>query len=219
MWSSLHWLKKVAVFGKVTTEMLQDLPQLISYIQNNILRRLEIVMENQLFKGNGLGDNLKGSFEDAVAFTGAGLQVVNPNELDVIEAVALQAKVAHGVPTTIYVHPQTMSAIRLIKDEGGRPIWKDYVTPNGELNYSGMTVVETTALTPGEFIGGETEVINVLFRSLLGIQIGLTGNDFIENKQTMLAERRLVQFVSGNDKPVLIKGTFAVAKPLIAAPN
>jgi HK97 family phage major capsid protein len=211
-------VRKVAVFTKMTTELLEDLPQLVSYIQRNLTRRLDIKVENDLFKGNGLGDNLKGSFEYATAFTGASLagEVEMANELDVLEAIALQCKEANGFPESVFVHPSTMSKIRLIKEQGtGRPIWKDYVTPAGEFNYSGLRVIETLALTPGEFIGGETSVINVLNRSGLRVQIGLDGNDFTNNKNTLLLEKRLVQFVSANDTPVLIKGTFATAIPLI----
>jgi hypothetical protein len=47
------------------------------------------------------------------------------------------------------------------------------------------------------------------------VQIGLDGNDFINNKKTILLEQRLVQFVSANDTAVLVKGTFAAAKALL----
>jgi len=214
-------VKKCAVFVKMTLEMLDDLPQFVSFIVRNIERRLDIKIENELFNGNGLGDNLKGAFGYATAFTGGSLvaSVENANELDVLEALALQVKQANGFPEVVFVNPATMSAIRLIKDSTGRPVWKDYVTPNGEFQYSGLKVVETLAVTAGHFIGGETSVINVLNRTGLQIQIGLDGNDLTQNKQTMVLEKRLVQFVSGNDTNVLIKGTFATAIALIDKPT
>jgi HK97 family phage major capsid protein len=197
----------------MTLEMLEDLPQFVSFITRNLERRLDIVVENQLFNGNGLGDNLTGIDSYAQAFTGGGLagNVDDANELDVIEAVALQVKEANGMPETLFVHPSTMAKIRLIKDTVGRPIWKDYVTPAGEFVYSGLRVIETLAVTEGNFVGGETSVVNVLNRSGLQIQIGLDGNDLTQNKQTMVLEKRLVQFVSANDTNVLIKGDFATA--------
>jgi hypothetical protein len=54
-------------------------------------------------------------------------------------------------------------------------------------------------------------VVNLLEREGLTVQIGLNGNDFIENKKTMLLERRMVQFVSANDTPVIVKGKFSTA--------
>jgi len=56
-----------------------------------------------------------------------------------------------------------------------------------------------------------------LFRQGMRVQIGLDGNDFINNKKTILLEQRLVQFVSANDVNTLIKGTFATAKALLEA--
>ena len=101
--------------------------------------------------------------------------------------------------------------MKLIKDQADRPVWKDYVTIDGSLKISGMTIIESTAITAGTFVGGDTTAVNLLIREELGIQIGLDGNDFTQNKKTMLVEKRLVQFVSANDTPVLVKGDFATA--------
>ena len=67
-----------------------------------------------------------------------------------------------------------------------------------------------------KFIGGDLSVVNVLFRQGLTIMIDKDGNDFTTNKRTILAEARLVQFASANDKQVLIKGNFTAAKALLS---
>lgn len=214
-------VKKIAVYGKVTTELMADIPQLISYIQNNLMKRMDIVLENQLFSGSGVGDNLKGLYEFDTAFSAGDLadSIVDANEIDVLEAVALQVETAFGMPNAIFVHPSTMAKMKLIKDEAGRPIWKDYVTISGEMVISGMRVITTTAITAGNFIGGDLTAVNVLIREDMGIQIGLDGNDFTQNKKTMLLEKRLVQFVSANDVQVIVSGSFATAKEaLLYAP-
>lgn len=206
-------VKKIAVYGKVTTELMADIPQLVSYIQNNLMRRMDIVLENQYFSGNGIGDNLKGLITYATAFSAGALAntISDANELDVMEAVALQVKTAFGQPNAIFVHPSTMAKIKLIKDSTGRPVWKDYVTIDGSMKVSGMNVIETTAITAGDFVGGDLKVAHVLMRDELGIQIGLDGNDFTTNKKTMLLEKRCVQFVSANDTPLIVTGTFTDA--------
>jgi HK97 family phage major capsid protein len=214
-------VKKIAVYGKVTTEMMDDLPQLISYIKNNLMRRLDIKVEDKLISATGTGDDPKGMEYYATAFSAAAslaLNVPNANELDVIEAIALQVKTAYGQPGTLFIHPATMSKIKLIKDETGRPVWKDYVTISGEMVVSGLKIVESTAITEGNFVGGDTKAANVLIREEMTIQIGLDGNDFTNNKKTMLVEKRLVQFVSANDAPVIVKGDFASAIAAILLP-
>ena len=205
-------VKKIAVYGKVTTELMADLPQLVSYIQNSMLKRLDLKAEDKLLYATGTGDDPKGMDYFATAFaapSSVAAQIVAPNEFDVLEAAALQSKEAHGLPDTMFIHPGTMSKMKLIKDQADRPVWKDYVTIDGSMKISGMTIVESTAVTAGSFLGGDTKVVNLLIREELGIQIGLNNNDFIQNKKTMLAEKRVVQYVSANDTPVLIKGTFA----------
>lgn len=206
-------VKKIAVYGKVTTELMADIPQLISYIQNNLMKRLDIVLEDQYFYGNNVGDNLKGVDSYATAFSAGSLANTIPmaNEFDVLEAIALQSKLAHGQPNAVFVNPATVSAMKLVKDSDGKPLWKDYVTVTGELVVSGMKVIESKAITAGDFIGGDMTVVNVLIRDEMGIQIGLDGNDFTQNKKTMLVEKRIAQFVSANDTGVIVTGDFTTA--------
>lgn len=208
-------VKKIAVYGKVTTEMMADLPQLISYIENNLMKRMDIALENQLFSGNNTGDNLNGANNLATAFTGGGLAGTLPtgtaNDYDVVEAVALQCEEAFGMPNAIFVHPAKIASMKLTKDTTGQYIMPPFATANG-LQVSGLRVIGTTAMGVDEFLGGDLTVLQVLIREELGIQIGLDGNDFTNNKKTMLLEKRLVQFASANDVACLIKGTFATAK-------
>jgi Phage capsid family len=210
-------VQKVAVYGKVTTEMMSDTPQLIAYIQNNLLKRVAIATENQLLVGDGTGENLKGLKTFATAFSAGSLAdaIATANEWDVLEAIALQVELAYGTPTAVFVHPSTISRMKLVKDTTGLPVWKSYADNLGNITYAGMRLIGTTAVTAGEFIGGDTTVANVLFREGLTVQIGLDGSDFINNKKTILVEQRLVQFVSANDTPVLVKGTFVSAKSVL----
>lgn len=205
---------KVAVHGKVTTEMLADAGQLAAYIQNNLLKRTAIVTENQLLVGDGTGDNLTGLKTYATTFSAGALALAvdNANEFDVLNAVALQVEIANGIPTAVFVHPSTIAKMKTIKATDGTPLYKQYTDFTGEMTIYGMKVISTTAVTAGEFIGGDTSVANVLFREGLSIQIGMDGNDFTNNKKTILVEQRLVQFVSANDTPVIVKGVFATAK-------
>jgi hypothetical protein len=216
--------KKIAVHGKITTEFMDDLPQLMSYIQNNLMRRVDIVTETQLFSGNGTGDNLKGLSVYATAFTGSTLAngVTNPNEFDVLMAAILQTKKAFGVPNGFFVNEGFLAKMITNKTSTG-----EYTDPTaflgrdseGYITLQGVRLIGTNALDSLgiDFIVGDLSVANVLFRQGMRVQIGLDGNDFVNNKKTILLEQRLVQFVSANDAQVLIKGTFAAAKALLQA--
>lgn len=212
-------VKKIAVFGKVTTELMADIPQLVSYIEMDLMKRMDIALESQLFNGDNLGDNLNGAFNLATAFSAGtlALAIPNPNDYDVIEAVALQTLLAFGVPNAIFVNPAIVSRMKLTKGSDGHYVMPVFATAGG-LNVANMRVIPTTAVTGENFIGGDLSVLRVLIRQDLGLQIGLDGNDFTNNKKTMLIEKRLVQFASANDVTCLIKGAFDTAKTALTKP-
>ena len=207
-------VKKIAVYGKVTTEMLADANYLISYIQNNFIKRLGVATEQQLLTGAGTGDTLKGLKTYATTFAAGALALAvdNANEFDVLTALALQVEVANGIPTAVFIHPSTIAKMKTLKSTTNEPLYKEYTDFLGDMVINGMKVIPTTAVTAGEFIGGDTTVANVLFRDAVTVQIGLDGNDFINNKKTILVEQRLVQYISANDTPVIVKGVFSTAK-------
>ncbi len=212
--------KKIAVYGKVTTEMLRYANRLVNYMQNNLAKRLEIKTENQLFNGDGNGDNLIGLLSKSSAFTGGSLAGTLPadsaNNFDVIRAVALQVFEAHGNASVIFIRPGELAAMELSKGDDNHYVLPPFATADGT-TVSGVRLVETTALnsTSFDFVGGDMSVVNVEFLLGLTVQIGLDGNDFINNKKTVLLEQELVQFVSANDTQVLVKGTFSAAKLIL----
>jgi HK97 family phage major capsid protein len=208
--------KKIAVHSKISTEFMDDLPQLVSFVQNNMMRRVDIATEDQLLTGDNLGDNLKGVTEYAAAYTGGSLAgevtAATINNWDVILGLITQVKEANGVTSGIFVTAGAYALLLSEKDTDGRYIFPPGVGFNaqGQLTAWGVRLIETNSTLGGnDFIGGDLSVINVRFRQGMRIQIGLDGNDFTNNLKTILLEQRLVQFVSANDVNVLVQGTFA----------
>lgn len=218
--------KKIAVYGKVTTEFLRYLSKLVQYVQNNLMKRMDIVTENQLFTGDNAGDNLNGLVNYATQFdggkgvaNGSGLVglVHNPTYADVFRAIALQVQNSYGTPVLVWVPFDVLGLMDTAKaTESGMYLIPPFRSADGNM-VAGMRLVGTNALagTGIDFIGGDTSVINVEFLQNASVQIGLDGNDFTKNKKTILMEQELVQFVSANDTKVLVKGTFAAALALI----
>lgn len=218
-------VQKIAVYSKVSTEMLADLPQLTSYIERSMMKRVSVAIETQLYSGTGLTVFLKGATEWATTFSAGNNANLIPaaNEVDVINAVANQVELAYGIPNAILVHPNTIQIIKGLKSTDGSPIWKDYndwsIAGGGtNLFIGGMRVIATPLVTSGEFLGGDMKVLNVLFREDLNIRLTPSGDDPINNLMTLIVESRLVQFVSANDAPCLVKGDFATAIAALIAP-
>jgi HK97 family phage major capsid protein len=172
-----------------------------------------------LYSGNGVTPNIKGAKEWATTFAAGSLAatIARANEIDVINAVANQVELAFGTPTAIFVHPDTMGVIKGLKSSSGHPLWKDYQDWSiadgvASLTIGGMRVISTPVVTSGEFVGGDTSILNVLVREGINVRMTPSGDDPINNLMTLIVEARLVQFASANDTGCLIKGDFATAK-------
>lgn len=214
-------VNKIGVHMKVTTEMLEDAAYLFSYIQTNGVKRVETVIENQLFTGSGTDPQLQGLLGKSTAFTGGSMagKVESATNWDVIHGIIAQVRAANGVVNGVFVETGQYHVMLSEKDGD-----KQYILPagvtfdaQGNLNAWGVRIIPTNALTgtAADFVGGDLSVINVRLRTGIQVAIGEAGDDFIDNLKTVRIEQRLVQFISGNDVPVLVKGTFAAAKVLL----
>lgn len=210
---------KIGVHGKVSTEFLRNLPQLVSYIQNNLMKRVDIVTEDQLFNGNDTGSNLAGLSGYATAFDGGSLNgtLTAPSTADVFRALALQVEEAFGIATAVFVRPSVLASMDVEKSADGIYLMPPFRASNGNL-VAGMTLISSNGVPAGlDFIGGDLSVVNVMFASPLTIQVDTSGDDFINNLRTILVEQELVQFVSANDTQVLVKGDIATAITALTA--
>lgn len=212
-------VKKYPAYTKVSTELMADAPQLANRVQANLLKRINLKIEADLFAATGAGETLTGIAQYATAFTGGSLadQVATPNNYDVIRALALQVYEAFGVAGAVFVDAGELAKMDVEKNADGDYLIPPFKSADG-ITIAGVRLIPTTAFVGNatlDFVGGDLSVVNVLFREGLNIQIDRSGDDFINNKMTILGEARLVQFVSANDTQVLVKGTFAAAKTIL----
>jgi HK97 family phage major capsid protein len=214
-------VEKIGVHMKVTMELLEDAAYLASYIQQNGVKRVETVIENQLFTGNGTSPQLQGLLSKSTTFTGGSMAggVEAASNWDVIHGIIAQVRAANGSVNGIFVETGQYHLMLSEKD-----LDKNYILPagvtfdaQGGINAWGVRIIPTNALTgtAADFVGGDLSVINVRLRSGLQVAIGESGDDFIDNLKTVRIEQRLVQFISANDTPVLVKGTFDAAKAIL----
>lgn len=217
--------KTVAVSGRVTKDMLRYSNSLFNYVQNNLLKRLDIVTEDGLFKGDGTGDNLKGLVTYATSFDGGvgtkgGDGLLNsftaPTNWDVLKAVALQVANSYGNASVLYVDSDKLAEMETSKDSNGNYIMPPFKSADGTL-VSGMRLIPITLdLGSGiDFVGGDMSAVNVGMLLDTEIEIGRNSTDLKDRKFTIVLEKQLVQFVSANDTQVLVKGGFTAGKALL----
>jgi len=205
--------KKIGIHSKVSTEMLRNLPQLIQYIKMNLIKRVDIVTEDQLFNGDNTGNNLAGLTEYAVPFTGGTLAgtIAIPSNADVFRALALQVEEQYGIAYAVFVRPSVLASMDVEKSVDGVYLLPPFRSANGNM-VAGMELISSNGLPSGvDFIGGDLSAINVRFADTMTVQIDKSGTDFVDNLRTILVEQELVQWVSANDVQVLVQGDMATA--------
>lgn len=196
-----HWVL-------ATRQILDDVPQLQSYIDGRLRYGLAYVEDNQLLNGGGTGTDLNGIYTQATAST-ANLAIVSaPTKLDVIRAAMLQAALANIPPTGIVLNPTDWFGIETTKDTAGA-----YIIGNPQDGTNprlwGLPVVETPAMTVDKFlVGAFRDGAQIFDRMDATVEISTEDSDnFRKNLVTILAEERLALAVYNT--LAFVKGDFS----------
>jgi len=198
----------VAHWVQATRQILDDVPQLQSYINGRLLYGLKYVEDNQLLNGAGTGTDLNGIYTQATASTANLAVVATPTKLDVLRAAMLQATLANLPASGIVLHPTDWFGIEVTKDTAG-----GYIVGNPQDNTNrrlwGLPVVETLAMTTGKFLVGAFSMGAQIFdRQDARVEISTEdGNNFVKNLVTILCEERLALAVYNT--LAFVKGDFA----------
>lgn len=181
-----HWLP-------ATRQVLADVGQLRSYIDNRLLFGLKLKEEQQILYGTGTSPQLTGIMTHADTQTYAwSAGTTGDTKLDAIRRAITLAQIAEYPPDTVVLHPSDWEDIELTKASDGQYVWVS-VTMGGEARVWRLAVVVTTAMTAGDFLVGSFALGATLWDRQQGsIYVSDSHADyFIYNKIVILAEERL----------------------------
>lgn len=181
-----HWLR-------ASKQILDDAPQLQSFIDGRLRYGLEYVEELQLLNGSGTGGNLEGLLTVASDYNSALVPgFTGGTAIDTLRLAMLQAVLAEYPATGHVLHPVDWASIELTKDGEGRYI---FANPQGQAAPTmwGLPVVATQAIAQGTFLTGAFRLgAQVFDREDANVQISTEDRDnFIRNAVTIRAEERL----------------------------
>lgn len=193
-----HWLA-------ISKQMLDDAPALQSYIDNRLVDGLDLVEDTQLLYGDGTGQNLYGLMPQATAYARA----VTGTKIDILRRAGTQVRLAEYQADGIIMNPEDWEEIELQKDTQNRYIWAN-VNDMGVQRMWRMPVIDTTAMTKGDYLVGAFQLATQLFdRQQATVEVSSEDRDnFIKNMLTIRAELREVLLVYRPQ--ALIRGTFPV---------
>lgn len=183
--------KVIAHWMKASKQVLSDISQLRSIIDERLLYGLAYVEEAQLLNGDGTGQNLNGIIPQATAYAAPFDPAGTETNIDMIRLGMLQAALAEYPATGIVMHPSDWARIELLKDAGGNYI---IGVPQGTINKTlwGLPVVDTQAMTIDKFLVGAFKLgAQVFDRWDARVETGYVNDDFTKNLVTILAEERL----------------------------
>ena len=206
-------VKKVGAYAKYSAEMAEDLPSLVSEIQNYLVEDARLAVDEQLLSGDGEGENLVGILENATDFVAGDFAgaVKEANRFDVIEAAVNQVVVALHRPTHVVVHPTDRAKMRLSKGADGHYVLPPFIMADGTV-ISGVRVVTNVGIGVGKFLVGDFTKSSVKYRRRLTLAFSNSDDDdFTRDRFTVKATVRLVQRVKGNDYEAFVYGDFNTA--------
>ena len=210
--TAVSLLKQTAYF-KVSTEMLDDVSFMGTWLRNKLITRLFLRIDSQVLIGGGTGTNLNGVYTQATAFSAGSfaLSVDNANEVDVLVVADNQIKLAnHRGQRTIVMHPSDVTKLKLIKMSATDKRYVDRLMMVGStLTMDGIPIKETTAIDAGKYLIGDLSKALIAEKGSISIDVGLDGNDFTENMRTILGEWRGEVIIENNFKTAFVKGVFA----------
>lgn len=183
--------KVIAHWMKASRQVLSDIPQLRSIIDQRLLYGLAFKEEGQLLNGDGTGQNLLGIIPQATAYS-APITLTSPTSIDQMRLAQLQAALAEYPATGHVMHPTDWAWIETLKDAGGNYIIGN---PQGTISPTlwGLPVVTTQAIAVDKFLTGAFKLgAQVFDRWQARVEVATENeDDFIKNLVTILAEERL----------------------------
>ncbi len=208
-------VRKIAVWTKVTDEMLADFDQMSSYINSRLSYMVQALEDNHLLNGTGNTNTIKG----VLAFT--GLQTVDGSgsPLDGVMKAIAYVRGANGAgfgePTAIIMNPKDWMNAKLTKDGnqqyyGGGPFSGIYGNGmySNVYNMWGLPCVVTTSIAQGTALVGDFRTAAQIFRRK-GLTIESTNSnedDFKNNLVMLRAEERLALAVYQPNKFCKVTG-------------
>ncbi len=202
----------VAHWVLATKQILDDVPQLMSYIDGRLRYGLQYVEEGQLLNGGGTGTDLNGIYTQASAYVAPIIPSAagNLTKIDVIRLAILQAALAEYPANGITMNPKDWADIELTKTDDGAYL---FANPQGgsEPRLWRLPVVETQAMTADTFLTGAFQLGAQIFdREEANVEISTEDSDnFRKNLVTIRAEERLALAVYRPE--AFVKGTFTTA--------
>jgi HK97 family phage major capsid protein len=209
-------VRKIANYVRMSTEMLNDTPGMVSYLTTRLPKKLRLEEDAQILYGNGSTPNLEGITVLASAYVDT-LADADVNRFDVLVSAISQVRQVEYIANAIMINPADWYSMLLTKDGEGAYVFPESARFGGVApRIAGVPIIANTAISSGDFLVGDFALGVQLFDRLQSnIRFFEQDQDnAIKNLVTVVAEERLAlpvyrptAFVYGNFTNALATGS------------
>jgi HK97 family phage major capsid protein len=205
-------VRKIATYAPISDEMLEDVDQLRSYLDERLRLFILLEEEDQLINGNGTAPNVSGFLDRSIQTSTQDALNVDPL-IAVYEAMTL-IRATNNEPDGIIVHPTDWMVFRTAQDTNGQFFaGGPFVGPYGVNgiaadNLWGLPVVVTAAIPQGTLLVGAFRTQAQVFRKG-GVTVEASNSHddyFVRNMTAIRAEERVALAVYNLDAFYAITG-------------
>ena len=198
-------VRTIAHWMNASTQVLDDMSLLRSFIDGEVEYGVNLAEENQLLNGDGSGQNLLGLIPQAQAYS-AAFAITGETAFDRLLLGILQVELNLFPCDAIVVNPTDWRKMQLVKDSMGRYLGGGPFQSTIPVVWN-LPVVTSLAMTAGTFLCGAFRFGSQIFdRQQTNVQISTENSDnFIRNLCTIRGEERIAfavkrpsAFVYGN---------------------
>jgi|DEB0MinimDraft_10_1074344.scaffolds.fasta_scaffold02556_13 HK97 family phage major capsid protein len=215
-------LEKIGTYMRITEEMLNDTPQLSSYLSARVPGKVLSVEDTEILNGDGSSPNLDGLFTDGAAFvTGSGgafyQSVESANEYDVLVAALNQLALSNYQADSILLNPTDLHKIVLLKSTANEYLRQQIYT-GVQPTIMGIPVTVNTAVTAGKFlVGNLAQATQLWIRENLAVSFSREDStNFRDGFITVKAQERVA--LTNYQPNAIVQGTFSTAKTALETP-
>lgn len=182
-------VRKIAVWIPVTDEALEDIPQMMSYLESRLGFMVQQRLNTQILVGNGTAPNLRGILNVVGIQTQA--KATDPTPDAIYKAMTKVRVTGQAIPSAYVTNPLDWQEVKLLRTTDGVYIWGN-PSEMGPDRIWGIPVVLEPGMTEGTGVVGDWANYSLLAeRKGLTLKVGYQNDDFIKNQRSIVAEIRV----------------------------
>jgi HK97 family phage major capsid protein len=204
-------VKTISHYVVATTNILADAGELQNIIDTQLIYGLQLEEEKQLLFGDGTGENLQGLMTNT-GVQNLGIKGASKNFIEHIRSGFTKVRLAEMAATGLVLNPEDWETIEMAKGTDGHYLWIS-INDGGVQRLFRVPVVDTTAMTKGEFLTGAFGMgAQLRDRQAAGVRIGEPNDFMLRGKKAVMAEERLALVTYRPE--AFVKGSFAESAPV-----